>query len=78
VRRFQMRTAKAVAVQSQPTLSPREVRQRAGWPLHKLALIAHVGVGTVRLYEANPAAVADLEKREALGRVYRDLNTLVG
>lgn len=59
------------------TPTPREVRQRAGWPMHKLALVAHVSPSTVRVFEADPEAVADPRKRARLKQVYVSLASLV-
>ena len=60
-----------------PRLAPRDVRRRAGWPKHRLALVAGCGVGLVTLFEANPSAVSDDSKRAKLLRVYADLRALV-
>lgn len=60
-----------------PTLAPRDVRRLAGWPMHKLALIAHVSPSTVRIFEANPSAVRDPTMRARLHSVYTDLAALV-
>lgn len=58
-------------------LDPRNVRVLAGWPKHRLALVAGCGVGLVTLYEANPASIADPNKRARLAAVYADLQSLV-
>jgi hypothetical protein len=63
--------------QQPPQLEPRDVRRMAGWPMHKLALAAHVSPSTVRIFEANPEAVADPAKRARLKDVYVNLAALV-
>jgi hypothetical protein len=58
-------------------LDLREVRQLAGWPMHKLAVVANVCPSTVRLFEANPDAVVDPVKRARLKKVYVNLASIV-
>jgi transcriptional regulator with XRE-family HTH domain len=55
----------------------REVRVRAGWSQRRLAGLAGVSDATVRMFEANPDAIADDAKRDKLTAIYRDLSTLV-
>ena len=61
----------------QEDLAPRTVRELAGWPKHRMAIMAGVGIGLVTLYEADPGSVADRFKREKLARIYADLRSLV-
>jgi hypothetical protein len=58
--------------------NPRAARLAAGWPQHKLAAVAGVSPGLVRLYEANPSAVADAAKRAALDQTYEELRRATG
>jgi hypothetical protein len=60
-----------------PHFEPRDVRRMAGWSQTKLSVVAGVGVGLVRLFEANPEAVTDPEKRARLKKLYVGLASLV-
>jgi DNA-binding XRE family transcriptional regulator len=51
----------------------REIRERAGRSQWDVALRAGVSAPTLRLFEADPEAVRDVRKREALARVYEQL-----
>ena len=53
-------------------MNPREVRRAAGWSQAKTAVRAEVSEPTLRLYEANQAAVSE-SKRKALDAVYAKL-----
>ena len=53
--------------------APRTIREAAGISQMVMAVRAGVSEPTLRLYEANPAAVKDRRKREALDRVYAEL-----
>ncbi len=59
------------------SIAPRDVRIMAGWSQVKLSVIAQVGVSTVRMFEANPEAIASPQKRARLAKVYESLASLV-
>jgi hypothetical protein len=66
-----------MAIARHAHMSDRDVREAARWSKMKIAAFAHVGMGTVTLFEANPDAVADPERRATLRAVYDDLRQLV-
>ena len=54
-------------------LTPGVLRRMAGWSQARVAVFAGTGVGLVRIYEIDPLAVTDLQKRRALARLYEEL-----
>jgi len=50
-----------------------EIRRRYGWSQAKVAELAGVSTGTVRLFEAAPDAVKDPRKRALLVDLYANL-----
>lgn len=52
--------------------TPAQVRTVLGMSREKVAELAGVGRDTVRIFEANPAAVSE-DTRVACGHVYREL-----
>jgi hypothetical protein len=55
-------------------MKPKEIRRTVGWSQSMIAAYARVGVASVRLYEVEPTAVQDPEKRASLARVYAALS----
>jgi phage head maturation protease len=56
-----------------PLLTPVVIRKLAKVSQVQVAAAAGTGVATVRVYELDPDAVQDAEKRRALGKVYARL-----
>ena len=51
----------------------KEKRVRAGWPLIKVAVLAHVSEPTARIYEIDRNGVRDAQKRASLDSVYAQI-----
>jgi hypothetical protein len=53
--------------------SPKAIRQAAGVPVHKIAALANVAIGTVRSYELDPEDGVTPPKKAALRPIYEQL-----